>query len=249
MQNTARKPLPALFYRLASPKYFVPIVEPLLPWIAAITLLLFALGLPWALAFAPADYQQGNSFRIIYIHVPAAAFSISIYVAMAITGAISMIWRIKLIGTISRNCALIGAIYTFLALATGAIWGKPTWGTWWQWDVRLTSELILLFLYLGYIALDTSIENREQANQACGLLAVVGVINIPIIKYSVDWFNTLHQGATLFKVGKPAIAPEMLWPLLIMLAAFAFFALLIILTRTITDIYHQQLLEVENHVF
>lgn len=215
---------PALIYRLASPVYFYDLVGRALPWLFAAALLLFVIGLVWGLAYAPADYQQGDSFRIIYIHVPAAAYSMGVYVSMAIAGAIGLIWRIKVAAMVSKSCAPVGAAFTFLALATGSLWGRPMWGTWWEWDARLTSELILLFLYLGYIALQEAIEDRDTAARAAALLALVGLVNIPIIHYSVEWWNTLHQGATIFKMDKPSIAPEMLWPLLIMMAAFALLA-------------------------
>lgn len=221
--SPATKP-PALIYRLASPQYFYDLSGRALPWLFAVAVLLFIVGLVWGLAYAPADYQQGDSFRIIYIHVPAAAFSMGVYMAMAISGAIGLIWRIKVAAMVSKSCAPVGAALTFLALATGSLWGRPMWGTWWEWDARLTSELILLFLYLGYIALQEAIEDRDTAARAAALLALVGVVNIPIIHYSVEWWNTLHQGATIFKMDKPSIAPEMLWPLLIMMTAFALLA-------------------------
>lgn len=233
--------LPLLIYQLASPPLFYKLSGKALPWITGLALLLSAVGLVWGLAFAPADYQQGDSFRIIYIHVPAAAFSMGAYVAMAVTGAIGLIWRIKLAALVSKNCAPIGAAFTFLALATGSLWGKPMWGTWWIWDARLTSELILLFLYLGYMALQEAIEDRETASKAAAVLALVGVVNIPIIHYSVEWWYTLHQGATIFKFDKPAIASEMLWPLLIMLAAFLALFISNVLMRTRNDVLAQQL--------
>jgi heme exporter protein C len=147
-----------------------------------------------------------------------------VYVAMAIAGGIGLIWRIKVAAMVARSCAPIGAAFTFLALATGSLWGKPMWGTWWVWDARLTSELILLFLYLGYIGLQEAIEDRDTAGRASAVLALVGLVNIPIIHYSVEWWHTLHQGATLFKMDKPSIAPEMLWPLLVMMGAYCLIA-------------------------
>ena len=232
---------PALIYRLASPNYFYELTGKMLPWLAGATLILFCAGMVWGLAFAPADYQQGDSFRIIYIHVPAAAFSMGVYVAMAISGAIGLIWRIKLATMVSKSCAPVGAAFTFLALATGSLWGKPMWGTWWVWDARLTSELILLFLYLGYIALQEAIEERDTAERAAALLALVGVVNIPIIHYSVEWWYTLHQGATIFKFGRPSIAPEMLWPLLIMMVAYALFATVVVLLGARNEVLARKL--------
>lgn len=232
---------PPSFYRLASPNYFYQQSGRLLPWLAAVTLVLFLTGLVWGLAFAPADYQQGNGFRIMYVHVPAAVFSMSVYVAMAVAGGIGLIWRIKVAAMVARSCAPIGAAFTFLALATGSLWGKPMWGAWWVWDARLTSELILLFLYLGYMALQEAIEERDTADRASAVLALVGLINIPIIHYSVEWWYTLHQGATILKLGKPAIAPAMLWPLLVMLAAYGLLALLVVLLGTRNEVLERRL--------
>jgi heme exporter protein C len=193
------------------------------------------------LAFAPADYQQGDSFRIIYVHVPAATFSMGVYVAMAISGGIGLIWRIKVAAMASRSCAFIGAAFTFLALVTGSLWGKPMWGTWWVWDARLTSELILLFLYLGYIGLQEAIEDRDTASRAGAVLALVGLVNIPIIHYSVEWWYTLHQGATIFKLGKPSMVPAMLWPLLVMMVAYGLLAVVAVLMGTRNEVLERQL--------
>lgn len=193
----------------------------LLPWFSISALLCMLLGTVWGLAFAPADYQQGDSFRIIYFHVPAAILSMSAYAAMAMLALIGLVWQIKTAFMGMIAIAPVGAVITFIALFTGAAWGKPMWGTWWVWDARLTSELVLLFLYLGVIALYQSFNDSQQAGKAAGLMAVVGVINLPIIHYSVEWWNTLHQGATISKFDKPSIAPEMLWPLLVNLLGFA----------------------------
>jgi heme exporter protein C len=230
-----------LIYRLASPNYFYELSGQWLPWLAAATGLLFLIGLSWGLAFAPADYQQGNGFRIIYVHVPAAALSMGVYVAMAIAGGIGLIWRIKVAAMVARSCAPIGAAFTFLALATGSLWGKPMWGAWWVWDARLTSELILLFLYLGYVGLQEAIEDRDVAARAGAVLALVGLVNIPIIHYSVQWWYTLHQGATIFKLGKPAVDPAMLWPLLVMLAAYSLLAVLVVLLGTRNEVLERKL--------
>ncbi len=234
-------PVPHSFYRLASPHYFYEQSGRLLPWLAAVTLVLFLTGLVWGLAVAPADYQQGNGFRIMYVHVPAAVFSMSVYVAMAVAGGIGLIWRLKVAAMVARSCAPIGAAFTFLALVTGSLWGKPMWGAWWVWDARLTSELILLFLYLGYMALQEAIEERDTADRASAVLALVGLINIPIIHYSVEWWYTLHQGATILKLGRPSIAPAMLWPLLVMLAAYGLLALLVVLLRTRNEVLERKL--------
>ncbi len=245
--STAEKPrgkrfkLPRVIYELASPQYFYDLAGRILPWLLIPALLLIAVGTVWGLVFAPPDYQQGDSFRIIYVHVPTAALSMGVYLGMAIACAIGLIWRIKLAYTVARNCAPIGAAFTFLALATGSLWGKPMWGTWWVWDARLTSELILLFLYLGYMGLHEAFENREMAAKAASVLALVGVVNIPIIHYSVEWWYTLHQGATIFKFGKPSISLDMLWPLLIMLLGFALLAAANVLMRTRNDVLANKL--------
>lgn len=181
---------------------------------------LFLIGLYWGLFQAPADYQQGDAFRIIYVHVPAALVSMISYVIMALSAFVVLVWRMPLAGFMIPAIAPVGAIFTLIALATGAIWGKPMWGTWWVWDARLTSELILLFLFVGVGATYHVFEDKKQAAKAAGALAVVGVINLPIIHFSVEWWHTLHQGSTLLRWGGPAIASEMLWPLLIMIASF-----------------------------
>jgi len=166
--------------------------------------ILFVYGLYSGLILAPIDYEQGEAYRIIFVHVPAAWMSLFIYMVMAITGAIALIWRLKLAEIVMISCAPIGASFTFLALVTGSIWGKPMWNTWWVWDARLTSELLLLFLYFGVMALYNAIEDRRTAARAVAILALVGVVNIPVIHYSVEWWNTLHQGPTVTKFDKPS---------------------------------------------
>jgi len=188
------------------------------------------------LAFAPADYQQGNSFRIMYIHVPAAILAQSCYMSMSVAGAVVLIWRIKLAEMVLKCIAPFGASVTFLALVTGGIWGYPTWGTWWVWDARSTSMLILLFLYFGVIALQAAIANPSGAARAGALLALVGVVNIPIIKYSVEWWNTLHQPATFTLTEKPAMPVEMWLPLLIMVLAFYLIFTVVLIMRTRNEI-------------
>ena len=200
------------------------------------TIILLVCGLIGGLIFAPADYQQGDSFRIIYIHVPSAWMSMFIYVVMAICGAISLIWRMKMAEIVARSSAPIGASFTFLALATGSIWGKPMWGTWWVWDARLTSELILLFLYLGYIALQSAFEDRRIAARAGAILALVGVVNIPIIHYSVEWWSTLHQGPTITKFDSPSIHISMLIPLIFMAIASKTYFISVLLLRCRSEI-------------
>ena len=181
--------------------------------------LLLAVGTVWGLGFTPPDYQQGDSYRIIHIHVPAAIWSMGAYSSMAIAAFIALVWQIKVAQWAIGAIAPIGAIFTVIALWTGAAWGKPMWGTWWVWDARLTSELILLFLYLGVIALQNAFNEQETGDKAASVLALVGVVNLPIIHYSVEWWNTLHQGSTITKFAKPSIDPSMLWPLLICILA------------------------------
>ena len=221
------------FHGLGSPRGFYRMSGALAPWLGALSLVLFALGLFGGLVKAPPDYQQGDSFRIIYVHAPAAWMSMFCYAVLASCGAVTLIWRIKLADVVARATAPIGASFTLIALVTGSIWGKPTWGAWWVWDARLTSELILLFLYLGFIALQAAIEERRNAARAGAILAVVGVVNLPVIHYSVEWWNTLHQGATVTRFGAPSIATSMLIPLLVTFAAFKsyYFCLMLIRAR------------------
>lgn len=181
--------------------------------------LLLAIGTVWGLGFTPPDYQQGDSYRIIHIHVPAAIWSMGAYSSMAIAAFIALVWQIKVAQWAIGAMAPIGAVFTAIALWTGAAWGEPMWGTWWVWDARLTSELILLFLYLGVIALQNAFSEQATGDKAASVLALVGVVNLPIIHYSVEWWNTLHQGATITKFAKPSIDPSMLWPLLICIVA------------------------------
>ncbi|MEE9422487.1 MAG: heme ABC transporter permease [Gammaproteobacteria bacterium] len=216
---------------MASPKYFYGIAGKLIPWLGAACLITTLAGLYLGLVVAPTDYQQGDSYRIIYVHVPSAWMSLFIYMVMAIAGAIGLIWHIKLAEIISISSASIGASFTFIALVTGSIWGKPMWGTWWVWDARLTSELILLFLYLGVIALYNAVEDKRTAARATSILAIVGVVNIPIIHYSVEWWNTLHQGPTVTKFDAPSIDTSMLIPLLIMAVAFKLYYAVVLLMR------------------
>ncbi|MBD3585437.1 heme ABC transporter permease [Salinimonas sp. HHU 13199] len=193
------------------------------PWFAISAIALLITGSVWGLLYAPADYQQGDSFRIIYFHVPAAMLSMSTYVAMAIAALVGIVWQWRTAFMAMVAMAPVGAVMTFIALFTGAAWGKPMWGAWWVWDARLTSELILLFLYCGVIALYNAFDDKQQAGKAAGVMALVGVVNVPIIHFSVEWWNTLHQGATITKFDKPSMATEMLWPLLINIVGFVCF--------------------------
>jgi len=230
----------SFFHRLASPKHFYQFATRLIPWLGWSTLFLFIVGLYLGLFVAPTDYQQGESYRIIYIHVPAAWMSMFVYMVMATAGGIGLIWKMKMADIIASSAAPLGAAFTILALATGSLWGKPMWGTWWIWDARLTSELILLFLYLGFIALQSAIEDRRTAANACAVLALVGVVNIPIIHYSVEWWNTLHQGATVTRFDKPAMATSMLIPLLTMFLAFKLYFGMTLLMRARVEILERE---------
>lgn len=212
-----------------------------MPWATAGAVAILGVGLVWGLAFAPADYQQGDSYRIIFIHVPSAMFSMSIYVSLAIAAFVGRVWQLKMADWALAAIAPVGAVFTFIALFTGAVWGKPMWGTWWEWDARLTSQLILLFLYIGVLALYYAFSDNRTGAKAAGILAMVGVINIPIIRYSVEWWNSLHQGATLTVFERPPMANSMLFPLLTCLLGFAFLAAALIIYRMRTEILRQEL--------
>ncbi len=218
------------FHKLGSPKWFFDISGKLLPWFVVTGILLLVIGSIWGLVFAPKDYQQGDSFRIIYLHVPTAILAQSCYMMMAVSALVSLVWKMKLADIFITSAAPLGALFTFLALFTGAVWGKPTWGTWWVWDARLTAMLVLLFLYFGVISLQSAIDDIQLASKATSILVLVGVVNIPIIKYSVEWWNTLHQPATFKLTEKPAMVPEMWMPLLVMvIGIYCFFTAVVIL--------------------
>ncbi|QEY15004.1 heme ABC transporter permease [Cellvibrio sp. KY-GH-1] len=228
------------FHRLGSPRWFYEKTSPWLPWLTVISIALIVTAAVWGLAFAPADYKQGNSYRIIYIHVPAAFLALAGYYIMAISGAVGLIWKMKLPFMVMKSAAPIGAILTFISLVTGSIWGKPTWGTWWEWDARITSMLILFFLYLGMIALQQAYQHRDTADKSSAVLALVGMVNIPIIYKSVDWWNTLHQPATIKFTSKSTIDPSMLYPLLIMVIGFYCFYALVLLLYTRVEILRRE---------
>jgi heme exporter protein C len=211
------------FYKLASPPYVYTCAAALAPWFLGLAALTLGYGVIDGLGFAPPDYQQGDAFRIIYVHVPSAWMSEFVYTVMALAGGVGLIWRIKMGHAVAAACAPVGASFTLLALVTGSLWGKPMWGTYWAWDPRLTSELILLFLYAGVLSLRSAFEDAARGDRAAALLAIVGVVNVPIIHYSVVWWNSLHQGATVAKLGKPSIDAAMLWPLLSMFLGFMLF--------------------------
>ncbi len=228
------------FHMLGSPPHFYRISGKWLPWLSAIFAILAVAGLYGGLVLAPADYQQGDSYRIIFIHVPAAWMSLFIYIVMAFCGIVVLVWRMKLAEVVLMSAAPIGASFTFLALITGSLWGKPMWGTYWVWDARLTSELILLFLYLGVIGLYGAIDDKRVAGRAVAILAIVGVVNIPIIHYSVEWWNSLHQGPTVTKFDKPSIHWSMLLPLLLMALAFKVYFIISLFQRVRAELLHRE---------
>jgi heme exporter protein C len=205
---------------LANPTAFLAFVQRVLPWLWAAVAALFALGLYLALFVAPPDYQQGETAKIMYLHVPAAWMAMFVYAVMAIAALGTLVWRHPLADAAQKAAAPLGAGFTFVCLVTGSLWGKPMWGTYWVWDARLTSVLVLFILYLGLIALWRAIDEPGRAARAAAILTLVGVVNIPIIKFSVDWWNTLHQPASVFRLGGPTIAPSLLWPLLVMAVAY-----------------------------
>ncbi|MBL8789047.1 MAG: heme ABC transporter permease [Rhizobiales bacterium] len=208
---------------LANPNLFMRIARKVIPWAWAATALTLGPGLYLALFSSPADYQQGETVRIMYVHVPAAWMALFVYVMMAVASAVALVFRHPLADAAAKAAAPMGAAFCFLSLATGSIWGKPMWGTWWVWDARLTSMFVLMLLYLGYLAVWKAFDDPHRAAGLARVVALVGVINIPIVKFSVDWWNTLHQPASVVKMDGPAIDPAMLWPLLLMALGYTFF--------------------------
>src|ERR1700688_998246 len=226
----------APMFELANPKRFMDVSRLVLPWLAAAAAILIPVGLYLALFVVPPERQQGDTVRIMFLHVPAAWVAMMAYALMAVCSLIGLVNRHPVADVAAREAAPLGALFTALALVTGSLWGKPMWGAWWVWDARLTSFLLLLFLYLGYIALWSAIEDETRAARAAAILAIVGAVNLPVIKFSVDWWNTLHQGESIFRTGGPTIASVFLWPLFLTGAGYtaAFGALW--LTRTRAEI-------------
>lgn len=218
-------------YQMASPKAFYHQTKRWLSWLGTSALLFLIVGMIWGLVFAPPDYQQGDAFRIIYVHVPSAFLSMAFYGWMGFLALLLLVWRIKMAGLMLGIAAQLGASMAFLALITGSIWGKPMWGAWWVWDARLTSELILLFLYFAILATKSAFQNKEQGDKIMAILTLVGLVDLPIIHYSVYWWNTLHQGSTLSVFAKPKIAASMLYPLLLTLIGFSLYCLWVMLHK------------------
>jgi len=220
-----------MMHRFANPNRFLRLSAPVVPWLAVATVVLLGVGLYLALFVSPPDYQQGETVRIMYVHVPSAWMALFCYTGMAIAAAVGLIWKHPLADLAAKASAPVGACFTFLALFTGSLWGKPMWGTWWVWDARLTSVLVLFFLYLGYMALNNAFDDPTRRAKASSILVLVGFVNVPIIKFSVDWWNTLHQPASVARLDGPSIHPSMLWPLLLMAAGFTCYYLWVMLVR------------------
>ncbi len=218
-------------FKFSSPATFYPLAGRLVPWFTGLAVILIAVGLYMSFGVAPTDYKQGEGYRIIFVHVPAAWMSMFIYVVMAGWAGVGLIFNTRMSSMMAQALAPTGAMFTFIALWTGSFWGKPMWGTWWVWDARLTSELILLFLYIGFMALQASIEDPRRADRAGAILALVGVVNIPIIYFSVKWWNTLHQGASIRIGQESTMAVTMLWTLLIMALGFWMYSIAVVLAR------------------
>ena len=219
------------WFRYASPQTFYPLAGALAPWFAIAAALFGIAGLYVAFLVAPTDAQQGEVYRVIFIHVPAAWMSMFLYVVMAFWAAVGLAFNTRLSGMMASALAPTGALFTFIALWTGSLWGKPTWGAWWVWDARLTSELILLFLYFGFLGLQAAIDDPRRADRACAVLALVGVVNIPIIYFSVQWWNTLHQGASVSLTKAPSMATTMLAGMLLVALACWMYSIAVALVR------------------
>jgi heme exporter protein C len=228
------------FHRFGSPPHFYRIAGKLVPWFAVLAALACIGGLIGGLVLAPSDYLQGEGYRIIYVHVPAAILSMMAYAVMALAAATGLIWRMNVAYAVAASCAPIGASFTVLALITGSLWGRPMWGTYWVWDPRLTTELILLFLYLGYMGLRAAIEEISRADRASAVLAIVGVVNLPIIHYSVDWWNSLHQGHSLLKFGRPSMPASMYVPLITMILGFMLYFGAVLLIRARGEVLRRE---------
>ena len=233
-------------HRFANPGRFLCLARVLQPWFALVMVLGLAIGLGLGLFASPPDYQQGETVRIMYVHVPSAWMALFVYTNIALASAASLIWRHPLADLVAKASAPLGAGFTFLALVTGSLWGKPMWGTWWVWDARLTSVLILFFLYLGHIALSNAFDDPQRCRKAAAVLALVGFVNVPIIKFSVDWWNTLHQPASVVRLDGPTIHPDMLWPLVAMALGFTFYYLTLLLIRVRSELLESRIRALES---
>ena len=236
------------WHRFASPANFKRLSDRVLPWFAGGAALCLAIGLYQALLVSPPDYQQGESVRIMYVHVPSAWMAMFVYANLALAAAASLVWRHPLADVAGRAMAPVGAAFTFLCLVTGSLWGKPMWGTWWVWDARLTSVLILFFIYLGYMALNQAFDDETRGARASAILALVGAINLPVIKFSVDWWNTLHQPASVLRMGGPSMDGTMLRPLLLMALGFTCFFVTLLLLRLETALLDRKIRAAEERL-
>jgi heme exporter protein C len=228
-------------HRYANPLRYQRLADAVLPWAGGAALMLMPLGLYLALFVAPPDYQQGEAYRIMFVHVPAAWMALMVYGMMAVASVVGLVWRHPMAEVAARAAAPIGACFTAIALLTGSVWGKPMWGTFWVWDARLTSVLILFFLYLGYIALHDAFDEPQRGARAASILCLVGSVNLPIIKFSVDWWNTLHQPSSILRLDGPAIHPSMLWPLLVMFLAFLCYFVAVHILRTRAELAERRI--------
>ena len=228
------------FHRFASPPHIYRVAGTLTPWFAWPAGLLIVSALYAGLFLAPPDYQQGEGFRMIYVHAPSAWLSVMIYGVMATAAAVGLIWRMKVAHAAAASCAAIGASFTFVSLVTGMLWGKPMWGTYWVWDPRLTAQLVLLFLYLGYMALRSGIDDLGRADRASAVLAIIGVVNLPIIRYSVEWWNSIHQAPSVMKMERPSMPFDMLAPLLMMLLGFTLLFVALLLVRMRAEVLRRE---------
>lgn len=228
-------------HRFANAARFQRLARAVLPWCAGTSVILFAVGLYLALVASPPDYQQGETVRIMFLHVPSAWLAMAGYALLAVLGASLLVWRHPLAALVARGAAPVGATFAAVCLLTGSLWGRPMWGTYWVWDARLTSMLLLFFLYLGHIALARAYDHAERGDRAAAILALVGAINLPVIKFSVDWWNTLHQPASVMKLGGPSIHPSILLPLLWMAGALTLLFVLLVLLRTEVEIDRRRL--------
>ena len=227
-------------FELANPKRFMDVSGKALPWLGGAATVFIAAGLYLGLFLAPRDYQQGDTVRIMFVHVPACWIAMMAYGLMAVSSVFGLVWRHPLADVAAKSAAPLGALFTALALVTGSLWGKPMWGTYWVWDARLTSFLILFFLYLGYMALWNAIEDEVRAGRAAAVLALVGAVDVVIVKFSVDWWNTLHQGESIFRSGGPLIAPVFLWPLFLMAFGYTFLFFVLWIVRIRTEILERR---------